>query len=96
MADKYSKVLVAEWSDYEQVGILDNVQWSIRVYEDRTIYKHSTVKWVNNSGSVVSVHERFDGRIHERLLKLAEQEKADDADYTMQAHAIADDNEGPY
>jgi len=53
----YSRTLVKEWSGYEQVGIWDNCRWSVRLYEDRAIYKGNAVRWVGQSGSLVDVHE---------------------------------------
>ena len=47
MADKYSKHLIKEWSDYEQIGIWDHCTWSVRLYADLAIYKGHTVRWVN-------------------------------------------------
>lgn len=96
MADKYSKTLVKEWSDYEKVGIWDNCRWSVRLYSDRAIYKGRTVRWVNNSGTLAEVHERWTGPIVAKLAQIAEKEKADDADYTDWIYSIIRDAESAY
>jgi hypothetical protein len=59
----YSRTLIREWSGYEDVGIWDNCKWSVRLYEDRAVYKGHTVRWANNSGSLADVHERWTGKI---------------------------------
>jgi len=87
----YSRVLVKEWSDYEQVGIWDSCKWSVRLYEDRAVYKGHTVRWVNNSGSLADVHERWTGRVFETLKRIAREEIEDEADYTDQVYAIVHD-----
>ena len=87
----YSRVLVKEWSDYEQVGIWDCCKWSVRLYEDRAVYKGHTVRWVNNSGSLADVHERWTGKVIETLKRIAREEIEDEADYTDQVYAIVHD-----
>jgi len=88
MADKYSKTLIKEWSDYEQIGIWDHCTWSVRLYADRAIYKGPTVRWVNNNGSLVDVHERWTGPVIDRLKEIADLEQADSADYTKDVYLI--------
>ena len=87
----YSRTLVKEWSDYEQVGIWDNCEWTVRLYEDRAIYKGKTVRWSGNSGSLADVHERWTGKVVETLKRIAREEIADEADYTDQVYAIVRD-----
>jgi hypothetical protein len=84
----YSKVLVKEWHDYEQVGIWDNCKWTVRLYEDRAIYKGNTVRWSNNSGSLAEIHERWTGKVIETLKRVAREEIEDDADYTDKVYEI--------
>jgi hypothetical protein len=80
--------LIKEWTDDHQVGIWENCRWSIRVYEDRTIYKDYTVKWCNNSGSLATTHKRFTGSLHQRLIMLAREEIENDADYMRKAYEL--------
>ncbi|MDD5358270.1 MAG: hypothetical protein PHX80_03935 [Candidatus Nanoarchaeia archaeon] len=91
MSTQVSSNLIKEWYDYEQVGIWDNCRWSVRLYDDRAIYKGHTVRWVNNSGSLADVHERWTGKVLDQLKKIAQEEKEDDADYTDQVYAIIRD-----
>ena len=44
----YSRTLIREWSGYEQVAIWDNCKWSVRLYEDRAVYKGHTVRWATS------------------------------------------------
>jgi len=88
MSTTYSKTLIKEWSDYHQVGIWDNCKWSVRLYEDRVIYKDYTVKWINNTGSLATQHERFTGVILEALKKIAAEEIADNADYIQRVYEL--------
>lgn len=90
-----SRKLIASWSAEEQVGIWIG-KWSVRLYEDRAIIKIPYVKWANNSGSYAVATHRVTGRDLDRLLKLAAQEREDDADYTEDAHAIICDMDCNY
>jgi len=87
----YSRVLVKEWSGHEQVGIWDNCKWSVRLYEDRAVYKGHTVRWVGNSGSLADVHERWIGKVVGMLERIAKEEIEDEADYTDKVYAIVHD-----
>jgi hypothetical protein len=60
----------------------------VRLYSDRAIVRLPYVKWVNNSGSLEYRMERLTGRLLTELLAIAEQEIADDADYTSRVNAI--------
>ena len=84
----YSRVLIREWSGYEQVAIWDNCRWSVRLYMDRAIYKGHSVRWSNNSGSLCDVHERWTGKIVNAIKAIYHNEITDDADYTDQIYAI--------
>ena len=88
MSTKYSKTLVREWTGYKQVGIWDDCRWSVRLYEDRAIYKGHTVRWVNNSGSLAEVHERWTGKILEALMRISREEIEDKADYTDEVYML--------
>lgn len=87
----YSRVLIKEWSGYEQVSIWGNCRWSVRLYEDRAVYKGNGVRWSNNNASLCDVHERWTGKIIERLKRIAREEIEDDADYTDKVYAIVRD-----
>lgn len=87
----YSKVLVKEWSGYHQVGIWDNCKWSVRLYEDRAVYKDNTIRWVNNSGSLADVHERWTGPVVDTLKRIAREEIQDEANYTGKVYTIVRD-----
>ena len=89
----YSRVLIKEWSDCEQVGIWANCRWSVRLYEDRAVYKGHTIRWVNNSGSLADVHERWPGKIVDTLKRIAREEIEDEDDYTNRVYAIVRDVE---
>lgn len=86
---KYSKKLIKEWHSSSDVGIWGERDKSIRLYEDRAIYKYYYTKWVGNSGTLAEGAARLDGSILQKLLTLAEQEVADEADYTRHAFEIA-------
>ena len=86
---KASRKLIAKWSDEIQVGIWERCDWSIRLYEDRTIVSMPYVKWVNNSGSLSYRQSRITGAAHARLIALAQQQIDDDADYSAEACEIA-------
>ena len=87
-AATYSRKLVAEWSDRMAVGIWDNTYWSVRLYADRAIARLPYVKWINNSGSLEYRTERLTGKALDTLLAIAEQQVADDADYTERVKRI--------
>ena len=87
----YSRLLVKEWSGYENVGIWDNCKWSVRLYEDRAIYKGHSVRWVNNSGSLCDVHERWTGKVIDMLKTIHLHECVDEADYTNEVYKIVRD-----
>lgn len=82
MSTTYSKVLIREWTDAEKIGIWENCKWSVRLYEDRAVYKGHTVKWTGNNGSLATVHERWTGKVVETLKRIAREEIEDDANYT--------------
>jgi len=84
----YSRTLIKEWIGYEQVGIWENCRWSVRLYEDRAIYKGHSVRWVGQSGSLVDVHERWTGKVVDKLKAIAKREVEDEADYIDEVYAI--------
>lgn len=85
--------LIAKWTDTMQVGIWDNTRWTVRLYEDRAVVHYPTVKWVNNSGSLSEITERWeptetDKGYFERLIKIAAHQADDDADYTEKVRRL--------
>ena len=88
---KLSTKLVAEWSGQINVGIYDNCEWTIRLYEDRAIVRMPGVKWVGNTGGYHLYRTRETGRKLAGLLALAAQEKADETDCTDRALEIVSD-----
>lgn len=80
--------LIAKWSDDIKVGIWDNEEWTLRLYKDRAILHYPTVRWVNNSGSLHYTSERITGRRHASLLKIAQEQADDAADYTDRVSEI--------
>lgn len=80
--------LIAKWSDDIKVGIWDNEEWTLRLYEDRALLKYPTVKWSNNSGSLEHQTTRITGRIHAALIKLAAEQETDAEDYTERAREL--------
>ena len=83
-----SRKLIAEWSHDHQVGIWSTTS-TIRLYDDRAIFKGGSVRWENNTGSLAHAQRRITGRQHEKLLDLAKQQYLDSADYTADAFDIA-------
>lgn len=59
------------------VGIYDNCEDVVRVYEDRTIAHLSGVRWVGNTGGYHCYKHRIDGATHQRIVAAAKDE-ADD------------------
>lgn len=74
--------LIAKWSDSCKVGIWDNETWTVRLYEDRAVYRHPYVKWVGQSGSLAYLSHRITGKMLTELLEIAKQQVNDSADYT--------------
>lgn len=71
--------LIATISRDTQVGIYDNCEDIVRVYEDRTIAHMAGVKWVGNTGGYHEYKYRIDGRLHDKIVAAA----ADGADETV-------------
>lgn len=61
-----------------KVGIYDNCDDVVRVYEDRTVAHISGVRWVGNTGGYHCYKHRIDGKAHARILAAV----ADEADET--------------
>jgi hypothetical protein len=80
--------LIARWTDDIKVGIWDNESWTLRLYEDRALFKFPTVTWRGDSGSLEYASKRIEGRIHKALLKIALDEAADCEDYTEQVRQL--------
>lgn len=62
-----------------QVGIYDNCQDIVRVYEDRTIARLAGVKWIGNTGGYHEYKYRIDGALHDKIVAAA----ADDCEETV-------------
>ena len=78
-----------------QVGIYENCNQVIRLYEDRVCIRSPYVKWIGNTGGYAEAHYRVtDPRVVQELKELAQAEIDDDADYTEQAREIADRSTG--
>jgi hypothetical protein len=83
-----SRKLIAEWTTYCDVAIWEDRCFTIRLYADRAVYKGSTVKWSNNSGSLDHFARRITGPAHAALLKLDADGVEDGEDYTDEAFEI--------
>jgi len=80
--------IITAWKDDIKVGIWDNEEWTLRLYADRAVLHYPTVKWVNNSGSLKYCSMRIEGKTHARLLKIADNQIADDEDYTEEVKEL--------
>ncbi len=76
-----SKKLVKKWEYDLQVGIYDSIL-IVRLYADRAVARVPHVRWVGSTGGYAERYVRIDGADLAALLRIAQQEIDDDADYT--------------
>ena len=56
---------------------------TLRIYPDRTIHRHPCRRYENsNSWGLGETAERYTGQMHQKLIRLLEEESADGEDYT--------------
>jgi hypothetical protein len=84
--------LIAKWSDDIKVGIWDNEKWTLKLYEDRALFRFPTVNWRGDSGSLEYASTRITGRVYAALLNIAAEQADDRDDYTERVRALVWDD----